>query len=212
MAMDRRVHWEKIYQTKGLQEVSWYQPVPATSLEFIQEAGLAFTAKIIDVGGGDGFLVDHLLDRGYVDLTVLDISEAAIARAQERLGERASMVKWIVADASSFVPPEKYDLWHDRAAFHFLTEEKDISAYLRTAREHLKPNAGLIIGSFSDRGPKKCSGVEIRQYTEDSLTEIFGDFFERIRCIRTDHPTPFGSTQNFVFCSFRRREAGESAE
>ncbi len=204
---DRKKHWKTIYQTKELKEVSWYQPIPETSLYFFRELQLPTTAKVIDVGGGDSFLVDHLLDLGYSDITVLDISALAIERAKQRLGERAKNVTWIVADAAAFTPSEKYDIWHDRAAFHFLTEEADISNYLQTARQYIRAQGVLVIGTFSEQGPKKCSGIAIRQYSETSLPERLKGDFEKIECKTVDHNTPFGTVQNFLFCSFRKRES-----
>lgn len=201
---DRKKHWENIYQTKLLNEVSWFQPTPETSLDFIKQFNVPTNAKIIDIGGGDSFLVDHLLDKGYRDITVLDISEAAIERAKQRLCDRAEKVKWIVADAAKFQPTEKYDFWHDRAAFHFLTDEQEISNYLDTAQRSIKPTGVLVIGTFSEQGPKKCSGIEIKQYSENSMTERLKKFFEKIKCITIDHKTPFDTIQNFVFCSFRK--------
>ena len=168
---DRKKHWETIYQTTQLNEVSWYQSTPETSLDFIKHFNMPTTAKIIDIGGGDSFFVDHLLDKGYQDITVLDISEAAIERAKQRLGERAKKVKWIVADAADFQPTVKYDFWHDRAAFHFLTDEQEISSYLETAQHSIKPKGVLVVGTFSKQGPKKCSGIEIKQYSENSMTK-----------------------------------------
>lgn len=202
--MDRKEHWENIYQTKQLSEVSWYEPTPETSLNFIKEFNIPKNAKIIDIGGGGSFLVDHLLDLGYEDITVLDISEAALSTSKKRLGARARKVKWIVADAATFKPSEKYDLWHDRAAFHFFTQEDEIQNYIDTIQKNLRPGGVLIIGTFSENGPKKCSGLEIRQYSETSMTERLKTFFEKIRCIKIDHKTPFGTIQNFVFCSFRK--------
>jgi SAM-dependent methyltransferase len=204
MKFDRRAHWETIYKTKELKEVSWFQPTPETSLDFFTHFNVPSTAKIIDIGGGDSFLVDHLLDKGYKDISVLDISAAAIERAKQRLGDRASQVKWIVEDAASFIPTEKYDFWHDRAAFHFLTEEQEISNYLATAYENIKPSGVLVIGTFSEQGPRKCSGIEIKQYSETSMSDRLKNFFEKIKCITVDHQTPFGVIQNFVFCSFRK--------
>jgi ubiquinone/menaquinone biosynthesis C-methylase UbiE len=201
---DRKKHWEKLYQTKQINEVSWFQPTPETSLDFIRQSNLPTTAKIIDVGGGDSFLVDHLLDLGYQDITVLDISEAALDRAKQRLGDRATRVKWIVADAATFKPTEKYDFWHDRATFHFLTQEHEISSYLDTAQKSIKQTGILVIGTFSEIGPKKCSGIEIKQYSETTMTERLKLFFEKIKCITMDHKTPFDTIQNFVFCSFRK--------
>ncbi|MGE5944408.1 MAG: class I SAM-dependent methyltransferase [Flavobacteriales bacterium] len=201
---DRKKHWETIYQTKALSEVSWYEPTPETSLDFITQFKLPTTAKIIDIGGGDSFFVDHLLDKGYTDISVLDISEAAIERAKNRLGNRAKNVTWIVADAAKFQPTEQYDFWHDRAAFHFLTDEHDISNYIKTAQQHIKPMGVLVIGTFSEQGPTKCSGIEIKQYSENSMTERFKSVFEKIKCITLDHKTPFNTIQNFVFCSFKK--------
>lgn len=203
---DRKKHWENIYQTKELKEVSWFQPTPETSLNFLKQFNTPVTAKIIDIGGGDSFLVDHLLDLGYTDITVLDISAAAIERAKQRLGEKAKKVKWIVADAATFKPTEKYDFWHDRAAFHFLTDDQEILNYLKTAQQNLNPRGIFVIGTFSEQGPKKCSGIEIKQYSETTMTERLKMFFEKINCITVDHKTPFGTLQNFVFCGFRKLE------
>ena len=201
---DRKKHWENIYQTKELKDVSWFQPIPETSLEFIKLFKLPLNAKIIDIGGGDSFFVDHLLSLGYQDITVLDISSAAIDRAKNRLGDNEKMVKWIVADAANFKSNEKYDFWHDRAAFHFLTDELEISNYIQTAQESINPEGILVIGTFSEQGPKKCSGIEIKQYSENTMTDRLKQSFEKIRCITVDHKTPFDTIQNFVFCSFRK--------
>jgi ubiquinone/menaquinone biosynthesis C-methylase UbiE len=200
---DKKAHWEKIYTTKSLNEVSWYQPTPETSLNFIHEFNLAKNAKIIDVGGGDSFLVDHLLLEGYTDITVLDISAAALERAKLRLGEKAQSVKWIVADASKFAPSEQYDFWHDRAAFHFLNTNDEIDAYLNCVHNGLSKNGVLVIGTFSENGPEKCSGIQIKQYSENSMVERLTHFFKKIKCITIDHVTPFNTIQNFIFCSFR---------
>ena len=201
---DRKNHWENIYNTKELKDVSWFQVRPETSLDFFKQFNVSTTAKIIDIGGGDSLLVDHLLDLGYQDISVLDISESAIERAKVRLGQKANNVKWIVADAATFVPTEQYDFWHDRAAFHFLTEENEISNYLETAQKSINPKGILVIGTFSEQGPKKCSGIEIKQYSETSMTDRLKIFFEKIKCITVDHITPFDTIQNFVFCSFKK--------
>jgi 2-polyprenyl-3-methyl-5-hydroxy-6-metoxy-1,4-benzoquinol methylase len=203
--MDRKQHWENIYRTRPLNEVSWYQPVPETSLSFLKQFRVPSDARIIDIGGGDSFFADNLLALRYRDITVLDISEAAIERAKKRLGESAGQVKWIIADAASFQPPEKYDFWHDRATFHFLTDEEEISNYLNTAWQNINPGGILVIGSFSERGPKSCSGIEIRQYSENSMTERLKELFEKINCTTTEHTTPSNTLQHFVFCSFRKR-------
>jgi len=201
---DRKKHWENIYETKDLKDLSWFQPTPETSLDFFKQFNMPTTAKVIDIGGGDSYLVDELLSLGYKDLTILDISAAAIDRAKQRLGDRANGVKWIVTDAATFKPTDKYDFWHDRAAFHFLTDEQEISNYLETAQQNINPKGVLVIGTFSEQGPKKCSGIEIKQYSETTMPERLKNFFEKIQCITVDHKTPFDTIQNFVFCSFRK--------
>lgn len=201
---DRKEHWEQIYQTRELKDVSWFQPTPETSLGFFRYFNVPSTAKIIDVGGGDSLLVDHLLDLGYQNITVLDISASAINRAKHRLGDKAKNVKWLVADAASFKPTEKYDFWHDRAAFHFLTDEQEILNYLETAEQNLNARGVMIIGTFSEQGPKKCSGIEIKQYSEETMSVRMKPFFEKIECTTVDHKTPSDTIQNFVFCSFRK--------
>jgi 2-polyprenyl-3-methyl-5-hydroxy-6-metoxy-1,4-benzoquinol methylase len=202
---NRKNHWESIYQTKQLNEVSWYQPVPQTSLDLISKYVKSYDAKIIDIGGGDSFLVDHLLQLGYTNISVLDISEAAIERAKIRLGENTNKVSWIVCDISKFEPTEKYDFWHDRAAFHFLTDKEDINRYISTVNKAITTNGILTIGTFSESGPKKCSGIEITQYTEESLANLFPNEFEKIESFYVDHSTPFDTVQNFVFGVFRKK-------
>ena len=202
--LDRKKHWENIYQTKELKDVSWYQPTPTTSLDFLKQFNIPTTAKIIDIGGGDSFLVDHLLDLGYTDLTVLDISATSLDRAKQRLGDRSTKVKWIVADAATFKPTEQYDFWHDRAAFHFLTQKHEITNYIDTIQKSIKPTGVLVIGTFSEQGPKKCSGIEIKQYSETTMTDRLKKFFEKVKCITVDHQTPFDTIQNFIFCSFKK--------
>jgi 2-polyprenyl-3-methyl-5-hydroxy-6-metoxy-1,4-benzoquinol methylase len=202
---DRKNHWENIYQTKELNTVSWYQPVPQTSIDLILEANVSKDAKIIDVGGGDSFLVDHLLRLGFSDVTVLDISSKAIEKAKERLGENAAKVKWLVADASNFDSDEKYDFWHDRAAFHFFANKKEVVNYVQNANRLTAKVAHLAIGTFSENGSLKCSGIEIQQYSEGSLSNVFSQYFEKQKCFKIDHQTPSGSIQNFVFCTFLKK-------
>ncbi|HEX7415508.1 MAG TPA: class I SAM-dependent methyltransferase [Bacteroidia bacterium] len=203
---DRKKHWENIYSTKELKDASWYQATPSTSLNFLKQFNIGTSAKIIDVGGGDSFLADNLLDMGYEDITVLDISAASLDKAKQRLGDKASKIKWIVADAATFKPTEQYDFWHDRAAFHFLTQDNEIDNYINTIRQHLKPTGVLVIGTFSEQGPKKCSGIEIKQYSEITITDRLQRFFEKVQCITVDHKTPFDTIQNFIFCSFKKLE------
>ncbi|HSF89298.1 MAG TPA: class I SAM-dependent methyltransferase [Saprospiraceae bacterium] len=204
---DRHRHWENIYKTKQANEVGWYQPVPLTSLQFLEQFKIPLTAKIIDVGGGDSFFVDHLLDLGYQDITVLDISETAIKRAKDRLGDASEKVKWIVADAADFKPAEKYDFWHDRAAFHFLTRDSEVESYIDNVQQSMNPEGILIIGTFSTNGPKKCSGIDIRQYSEASMVKQLKKYFHKVKCFTIDHITPSGATQNYIFCSFRKMQA-----
>ena len=198
-------HWDTIYQTKQPNEVSWNQEVPAVSLEFIHKFSIPKTAKIIDIGGGDSKLVDFLLAEGYSNVSVLDISESAILRAQERLGKDANKVKWIVCDILDFRPKEKYDVWHDRAAFHFQTDTAQIEKYLQIVKKSV--DGLVIVGTFSVDGPFKCSGLEIKQYDEMGMKEKFETSgFQNLACKREDHITPSGAVQNFVFCSFMRAE------
>jgi trans-aconitate methyltransferase len=198
-------HWDTIYQTKQPNEVSWTQEVPAVSLEFIHKFSIPKTAKIIDIGGGDSKLVDFLLAEGYSNVSVLDISESAILRAQERLGKDANKVKWIVCDILDFRPKEKYDVWHDRAAFHFQTDTAQIEKYLQIVKKSV--DGLVIVGTFSVDGPFKCSGLEIKQYDEQGMKEKFETSgFQNLACKREDHITPSGAVQNFVFCSFMRAE------
>jgi len=204
---DRKNHWEQIYQTKKPDEVSWYQPMPVTSLSFFDQYNVPKEAKIIDIGGGDSYLVDHLLNLGYKDITVLDISESSLERAKSRLGNRSGLVTWIVADAATFKPIERYDFWHDRAAFHFLTKEDEIQNYIHTVHQSINPSGILVLGTFSEQGPKKCSGIEIKQYSETSMTELLKGSFEKIKCITVEHKTPFDTIQHFIFCSFRKPQS-----
>jgi len=200
---NRESHWENIYKTRQLEEVGWYQEKPITSLHLIDLLNVPLDASIIDVGGGDSYLVDHLLDLGYTDITVLDISGSAIERAKKRLGARAELVEWIVSDIVSFTPVKSYNLWHDRAAFHFLTNSEDVGQYLNKINSQLMPGGHLVIGTFSETGPDKCSGLVIQQYSENTLSILLEKFFEKIKCFYIDHITPSNSIQNFLFCCFR---------
>ena len=194
--MSNKEHWQKIYKTKLPKEVSWTEEKPITSLELIAKFDLPRCAKIIDIGGGDSLLVDFLLHEEYTNITVLDISVAAIVRAKTRLGKNALRVKWIVADVRDFIPLESYDLWHDRAAFHFLTEKEEIDKYYQLVCEYTN---NIILGAFSTNGPLTCSGLEIAQYNEAKLQSTFGKHFKLMECFTSDHTTPFATTQNFIF-------------
>ncbi|MDI1354937.1 MAG: class I SAM-dependent methyltransferase [bacterium] len=204
--LKRKAHWETVYQTKELKDVSWFQPNPATSLEFVKQSNLPKSAAIIDIGAGDSFLVDHLLDMGYTNVSVLDISASALERAKKRLGKRSHHVKWIVSDILDFNPTERYDLWHDRAAFHFLTNNVQIANYESIAARALTEDGNLIIGTFSEIGPKKCSGLDTKQYNEVEMNAVFDKDFTKIKCISENHKTPSDSIQNFLFCSFKKKK------
>ena len=202
---DRKAHWETIYSTKQLEEVSWYQLVPETSLGYIRALNLAKNARIIDVGGGDGFLTDFLLDDGFTNLNVLDISAKALERAKLRFGEEANYVEWIEADVTAFRPETQYDLWHDRAVFHFLTNADDIKTYISLLESAIQPGGALILGTFSTDGPTKCSGIPIQQYDETSMRSLLGHAFENFHFELVDHPTPFNTLQRFIFCQCNRK-------
>ena len=203
--MERKEHWDGIYSSKKTEELSWYQPDPIEPLHLFNNLQLQKSANIIDIGGGDSLFVDALLQRGYSNISVLDISQKSIERAKLRLGKLAEKVKWIVADASQFIPDEKYDFWHDRAAFHFLTEPAEISGYLNALDKGLHPNGMLFIGTFSTHGPTQCSGINIRQYSQDSMAKQLGPGYQNLECLETGHKTPSGSIQNFIFCSYRKK-------
>lgn len=205
--MDKKAHWEKVYSTKQLNEVSWYQPTPEVSLRFIEELTIPIEAAIIDIGGGDSLLADHLLEAGYTDITVLDISSAAIERAKKRLGDKAGRINWIVSDITEFKPERHYDFWHDRATFHFLTTDKDIQTYMEISQQAIRSGGKMLVGTFSENGPEKCSGLPVKQYSEESMSATIRRWFEKIKCIHTDHLTPFNTIQHFLFCSFRKAVA-----
>ena len=203
--MNTRQHWENVYKAKAENEVSWFQQYPVISMKFIETLNLPTDAIIIDIGGGDSHFAEALLDKGYNNIYVLDISVSAIERAKQRLGEKASTIHWIVSDVTEFKPPVRFDLWHDRAAFHFLTSEDKICNYISIAENAIKKDGYMLIGTFSESGPKKCSGLEIKQYSEASMSIRFERSFNGIKCIREDHITPFNTIQNFLFCSFQRK-------
>jgi 2-polyprenyl-3-methyl-5-hydroxy-6-metoxy-1,4-benzoquinol methylase len=204
MSIPEKQHWENVYGTKAEDDVSWFQTYPKTSIEFVQSLPVDLSVNIIDIGGGDSRLVDALLDKGYQNIWVLDISAASIEKAQKRLGVNAAKVHWIVSDVTEFVPSVKYHVWHDRAAFHFLTTEDKIASYISIAENAIHQGGHLVLGTFSENGPTKCSGLEIKQYSESTMAARFENSFEKLRCITEDHQTPFNTTQNFTFCSFKR--------
>jgi len=200
---NKKNHWEAVYENKRPDQLSWTQEVPSTSLDFIASVGASKTAKIIDIGGGDSKLVDCLLAQGFENITVLDISEKALDKAKFRLGANAEKVNWVVADITDYAPDSPFDIWHDRATFHFLTTTEQVSRYLATARQSI--SGFMTIGTFSTLGPTTCSGLPIKQYSEEFLTASLKNGFAKIRCVLEDHQTPFNTTQNFLFCSFKRQ-------
>lgn len=203
----RQAHWENVYTKKGENEVSWFQEDPAQSFELIAEVSMSPDTAIIDIGGGASRLVDSLVAKGFRAVTVLDLSEAALKTAQARLGQSAATVRWLVADATTWEPSQEYDVWHDRAAFHFLTEEKDRAAYVARLRRALKVGGHAIIATFALEGPEKCSGLPVVRYEAASLGQVLGPEFRLEHTLSHEHATPWGSLQAFQFSLFRRDRA-----
>lgn len=203
--MSSREHWERIYSSKPTNAVSWYQAHAQSSLRLIQATGVPKDGAIIDVGGGASTLVDDLLEAGYSRLTVLDLSGTALAAAKERLGSRASLVRWIEADVTKVdLPANEYDVWHDRAVFHFLTSAEDRSAYVRAVSRSVKRGGHVIVATFAEDGPSECSGLPVRRYAPDELHSEFGDTFALVSHEKEEHVTPFGKLQKFVYCYCRK--------
>lgn len=202
--MDKSEFWDDIYQKKDEEQQSWFQEKPEKSLEMIDELNLSKDSSIIDIGGGESRLVDYLLERQFTDISLLDISKEALDRTKHRLGSQADKLKLILSDATTFHPPQKYDLWHDRATFHFLTDLKDIEEYLTIAHNALSVGGSLIVSTFSTTGPDKCSGLIISKYSQEDLKEVFGKFFQNTKCFETTHTTPWGTPQDFVYCAFKK--------
>ena len=203
--MKKQEHWETVYQKKNFEEVSWFQETPTTSIQFFESLMLPKTANIIDIGGGESRFVDYLLENDYKNITVLDISATAIEKKKQALGNKTQHVKWVVSDVVDFKPTEQYDFWHDRATFHFLTQKEDVEQYITTVKQHVKPEGTLILSTFSENGPTKCSGLDIQQYSEQTLSERVEAFFTKVKCVVVDHITPSAAVQNFIFCSFKRK-------
>ena len=201
----KKEHWEKVFTTKAENEVSWYQLNPETSIQLIKACNLPKEAKIIDIGGGDSYLIDSLLALGYTNLYLLDISESAIERSKKRLGAKAEHVTFIVSDVLDFKPTENFDVWHDRASFHFLTQDEDIQKYKSIVSNALNSNGNFILGTFSTEGPLKCSGLDISQYSVEKLLAVFEEEFEMENCFTEDHQTPFTTIQNFIFSHFKKK-------
>jgi ubiquinone/menaquinone biosynthesis C-methylase UbiE len=204
--MNKKTHWENIYQTKEVNEVSWYREHLENSLRLILQTGVGTDAAIIDIGGGSSTLVDDLLSRGFVDVSALDISGQALETSRKRLGAKAHLIQWIEADITQASLPENhYDVWHDRAVFHFLTDAEDRRKYINLVKRSLKPGGHIIVASFGLNGPKKCSGLDVVQYSPDSMHDEFGKSFELVESLSETHQTPFGTTQEFIYCYCRLR-------
>jgi trans-aconitate methyltransferase len=198
-------HWQHVYSTKPADQASWFQSSPRPSLDAIARAGVPSGASLVDVGGGASRLVDLLLDRGWSDLTVLDIADAALDIARTRLGTRASTVQWIVADITDWRPARRYDVWHDRAVFHFLIEEAQRRAYRAALAAAMRPGGHVILATFAADGPERCSGLPVRRYAPEALAAELGDAYELVESWAERHTTPGGTVQPFSWCRFRRR-------
>jgi len=203
--MNTKPHWENIYQSKAPTRVSWYQEHSRLSLEYISRTGVNKTDQIIDIGGGASTLVDDLLTNEYKHINVLDISAAALRAAQQRLGARAKEVTWIEADITQAqLPDQFYDVWHDRAVFHFLTQPEDRQRYVQAVRHAVKSGGHVIVATFASDGPDHCSGLEVVRYSEDSLHGEFGEEFKVVESKQETHHTPFGTEQKFIYCYCRK--------
>jgi 2-polyprenyl-3-methyl-5-hydroxy-6-metoxy-1,4-benzoquinol methylase len=202
--LGRQAHWENVYATKDEHTVSWFQERPDISLDLIRATGVKTSASIIDIGGGASRLVDALIDEGFEAITVLDLSEKALTTSKARLGARGAHVQWVVADITTWEPPQSYDVWHDRAALHFLTDPKDRAAYAERVSRAVRPGGHVIIGTFAPDGPERCSGLPVVRHDAATLGELLGRSFELVESKRHDHHTPAGVTQRFQFSRFRR--------
>jgi trans-aconitate methyltransferase len=204
MSVERQAHWNEVYATKSAHKVSWFQPRAEMSMRLIEAAGATKDCAIIDVGGGSSVLIDHLLDAGFLDVTALDISERALIGSKDRLGARAAEVHWIVNDVLAWSPARAYDVWHDRAVFHFLTGEHERTVYRATLLKGLRPHGALILGTFAEDGPERCSGLPVHGWSAEALAAEFGDEFRLIESVREDHRTPGGAVQPFTWARFER--------
>jgi 2-polyprenyl-3-methyl-5-hydroxy-6-metoxy-1,4-benzoquinol methylase len=201
---ERQAHWQNVYQTKGDRDVSWFQESPTISLDLVRAKGVGPDASIIDVGGGASRLVDALIFEGFRSVTVLDLSENALSITRDRLGAHAERVNWIAADVTTWQPTQSYEVWHDRAAFHFLTDPHDRTAYAECIRKAVRPGGHVIIGTFAPDGPQRCSGLPVVRHDAASLGDMLGPTFRLVETRRHDHQTPSGTNQRFQFSSFVR--------
>jgi SAM-dependent methyltransferase len=202
--LDRLSYWDNVYSVKGEREVSWFEETPAVSLDLIRATGVTAYASIIDIGGGASRLADKLLEEGFKSVTVLDVSNKALATSKARLGAQGAKVQWIAADVTGWEPFQAYDVWHDRAAFHFLTEPEDRAAYVRRVLQAVRPGDHVIIGTFAVDGPERCSGLPVVRYSAASLGQTLGPSFELVESRMHTHHTPGGMVQRFHFSRFRR--------
>ena len=202
---NKEQYWENVHSKKSENEVSWFQKYPTDSIELIKSLNLNLNANIIDVGAGESRLVDNLIELGFTNIDVLDISVCAIKKAKRRLGKKSSIINWIVSDVNEFVPTKKYDLWHDRAAFHFLTSKKHIKNYISLTSNNISTNGKLILATFSLNGPMKCSGLDVTRYSKESLIKEFKNHFTLINSFITSHLTTFNTFQEFLFISFKKK-------
>lgn len=204
--MQSKEHWERVYSTKATNAVSWFQEHAGLSQQLIRKTGVPLTASIIDVGGGASILVDDLVETGYKEITVLDLSAAALTATKKRLGPKGASVHWLEANITEVILPEHaYDVWHDRAVFHFLTTSEERRAYVKAVQRAVKPGGHVIVATFAEDGPTQCSGLPVVRYQAETLHAEFGESFDLIQHQKEVHHTPFGTTQSFVYCYFRLR-------
>jgi ubiquinone/menaquinone biosynthesis C-methylase UbiE len=204
MTDPKREHWDKVYSERREDEVSWFQALPGTSLELIGRTRVPPNAKIVEVGGGASRLVDALLDAGYQDIVVVDLAAAALAKAKARLANSASRVKWVTSDVTRWKPEARFDVWHDRAVFHFMVGAEDRKAYREAMLRGVKPGGHVIIGTFASDGPERCSGLPVQRYEPDTLAAELGPDLELVESVREEHVTPGGNVQRFQFSRFVR--------
>lgn len=198
-------HWQNIYTSKADNQVSWTQTFPHTAISYLKKLNLPKSSPIIDVGSGASNFIDAALNLGYTNITALDISEAALSKSKTRLGNKSNKIKWIVSDINKYTPEHLFDFWYDRAVFHFLIEREDIQQYIDLVGNSLQAGGHLLLGTFSENGPKKCSGLNIMQYSESKMKDTFSSNFTALDCFKEMHTTPFKTTQEFQFCGFMKK-------